>query len=56
MDLDCVAISAEICVQKITDKETLDTLIDNIKDGEIDIDFDGQFDIDCNEYRVYDSP
>ena len=49
-------ISAEICVQKITDKETLDTLIDDIKDGEIDIDFDGQFDIDCNEYSVYDSP
>ena len=49
-------ISAEICVQKITDKETLDTLIDDIKDGEIDIDFDGQFDIDYNEYSVYDSP
>lgn len=49
-------ISAEICVQKITDKETLDTLIDDIKDGQIDIDFDGKFDIDYNEYRVYDSP
>lgn len=46
-------ISAEICVQKITDKETLDSLIDDIKDGQIDIDFDVQFDIDYNEYRVY---
>ena len=55
MDLDCVAISAEICVQKIANKETLDNLIDDIKDGQIDIDFDGQIDIDYNEYRVYDS-
>lgn len=44
-DLDFV--SAEVSVKNITDKETLDALIDDIKDGKFDPDF--------NEYRVYDS-
>lgn len=44
-DLDFV--SAEVSVKNITDKETLDALIDDIKEGEFDQDF--------NEYRVYDS-
>ena len=47
IDLDCVTVSAEVCVQKITDKGTLDNLIDDIKNGEFDTDF--------NEYRIYDS-
>lgn len=44
-DLDFV--SAEVSVKNITDQNTLDSLIADIKNGEFDQDF--------NEYRVYDS-
>ena len=40
-------VSAEISVKNITDKDTLYSLIDNIKNGEFDADF--------HEYRVYES-
>ena len=40
-------VSAEVSVNNITDKNTLDSLIDDIKDYKFDSDF--------NEYSVYDS-
>ena len=47
IEIDFDFVSAEVCVQKITDNGTLDNLIDDIKNGEFDTDF--------NEYRIYDS-
>ena len=47
IEIDFDFVSAEVCVQKITDKDTMNNLIDDIKNGEFDADF--------NEYRVYDS-